>query len=152
MAFHIRRLFALIVAEQQRCGPQPAAADIALPPPLPVSAGLAGLSPASGRAALATDAVDAAQALLGLMTRSPTLQSPATAPPGLARSFPDVASPPSPALSASDARSKRRKRAVEMSPAELQHARETNKRSAQQFRERERLRRQEQMTRSDQAS
>jgi hypothetical protein len=103
--------------------------------------------------AAALETADAAQALLGLMCRSPTMLAPATAPPCLRTlEQPWAPSPTSPALStASDSgRAKRRKRAVEMTPAELRHARETNKRSAQQFRERERLRRQELLARGEQ--
>lgn len=51
----------------------------------------------------------------------------------------------------SSERAKRRKRAVEMTPDELMHARETNKKSAQQFRERERQRRMELLAKGEQA-
>ena len=87
------------------------------------------------------DTVDAAQALLGLMHASPTSSAP---PEGISPLWSKEKEPPRSATSAGgETRMKRRKRAVEMSPEELQHARETNKRSAQQFRERERVRRQE---------
>lgn len=84
------------------------------------------------------DTVDAAQALLGLMHASPT------------SSVPESESPWG-RDSSSGERLKRRKRAVEMTQEELLHARETNKKSAQQFRERERQRRMELQTKGESA-
>lgn len=118
----------------------------------------AALAPAHTAAAATTpggsalETVDAAQALLGLMSGSPTTLTPATAPPFGRTPATLLDSPPSPSRSVSpdSGRAKRRKRAVDMTPAELSHARETNKRSAQQFRERERTRRLQIVARGEQ--
>lgn len=100
------------------------------PLPSPAGSSTAALLAKAPAPLSAIETVDAAQALLGLMNASPTSTVP---PEGLSPGW----------LRDSESRAKRRKRAFEMSADELLHARETNKRSAQQFRERERLRRME---------